>query len=173
MNGYPQNIVSLINQSLDLDQARIITSELLNKGLLGPHHPQLCLTSRPDAIDPLYDGAGMSVHPERDFSVLNPLFEGSVFHSLLSEISEPYGRVRLMYLEPRKSYSIHRDVSRRIHYAIETNPQANLLVEMDRFRMWKLHIPADGRGYKVNTTLPHTAINGGEVARIHLLINLI
>lgn len=78
-----------------------------------------------------------------------------------------------MYLEPRRSYSFHCDGSQRIHYAIQTNEQAFVFVEMDRLRMWRIHIPADGEGYMVNTTLNHTAINGGTQPRIHLLINLL
>ncbi len=70
-----------------------------------------------------------------------------------------------MNLAPKSCYSLHQDPTKRYHLVLKTNPQAFLIfAEAGLFP-----IPADGRLYQVDTRRPHTAMNGGEENRVHLV----
>lgn len=171
MIGIPRSIAKSTGVVLDVAKARLVVSQIVADGLLSGERPQLCLNSRKGSTDPLYEGAGLAIYPEEEFTEINRLFAGTIFEDILHECA-PIGRARLMFLEPRRSYSIHQDTEERIHFAIETNPQAILLVASDQHRMWRVHVPDDGMGYRINTRLPHSALNGGTEPRIHLLLNV-
>jgi hypothetical protein len=78
-------------------------------------------------------------------------------------------RTRIMTMEGRKCYSIHKDDNPRLHIALKTTNQA-------RFIFTKppeiIHIPADGHVWWVDTRNEHTAINGAIEPRVHLLMSL-
>ena len=78
------------------------------------------------------------------------------------------GRVRILKLKPRTSLSWHRDPEPRIHIPILTNPGALTVVEN-----FATNMPADGSVYFMNTIKYHTAINGGEEDRIHLVATIL
>jgi hypothetical protein len=89
-----------------------------------------------------------------------------VYDSLKSEFN--IGRVRLLKLKPNHSLSYHRDLEPRLHIPILTNPAA--LVIVDDFAC---NLKADGSVYFIDTTKYHTALNGGESDRIHMVITLL
>lgn len=172
MIDIPKAICTKVDFQVDLDSMIACVNRFVGT-LLSPENPQLCLTRRRGSNDPLYEGAGTARYPDEEFSILNDIFAGTEFERfhLLSPV--PLGRVRLMYLPPRQSYSFHKDTEPRLHVAIVTNPAAFLMVDAGKSKMWRIHIPADGKVYNVDTTLMHTAINGGLQPRIHLVANIL
>jgi hypothetical protein len=72
-----------------------------------------------------------------------------------------------MKLDPKKCYSFHHDADYRLHIAIETNPQCFLMFFTGQF----VNIPADGVVYFANTMKTHSAMNGGNAARYHLVFS--
>ncbi len=143
--------------------------------LLTPEDRQLCLTSRPGASVPLRDGVGWYDGSETDFSIFNEAFRGTIFEEFYENVPYRLGRVRLMMMPPRTSYSYHADKEPRLHVAIETNPNAYLLVDDDSgHRSWKIKVPANGGTYWVDTRRTHTAINtDAALERIHLVANVV
>ena len=77
------------------------------------------------------------------------------------------GRIRILLKEPRSTLSWHRDPEPRIHIPIYTNPGALFIVNHHC-----THLPADGSVYFTDTRGYHTALNGGEDSRTHLVATL-
>ena len=63
--------------------------------------------------------------------------------------------------------SWHRDPEPRIHIPIETNPGCLFIINHHL-----THLPADGSVYFTDTRGYHTAINGGEATRTHIVAAL-
>ena len=85
---------------------------------------------------------------------------------IINRIMEKYGmvRTRIMQSQPKTCLTIHRDLTKRIHIPIITNPGAIMVVD----NVAK-HMPADGSVWITNNTKYHNAFNGGEEDRIHLV----
>ncbi len=131
----------------------------------------ISVTSRRGAEQPLHDHIGWLPEGlrERDFTVINPEFRGTVIEALLERLPFAFGRTRLMRMPKKSCLSIHWDTSLRYHYAVITNPACYLIHldgEIGRFH----HVPADGYLYEMDARLTHTAINASRHARIHLVI---
>ena len=94
-------------------------------------------------------------------------YKGTYFEEIHIELSERWiiGRMRLLLLEPRTCLSYHRDPEPRLHMAVDTNPGAFLVVDNEQF-----NIPADGSVWFTDTTTYHSAYNGGEENRVHLVM---
>ena len=92
------------------------------------------------------------------------------FKNVYDTLSEHYklGRVRILRLDSRTSLSYHRDPEARLHIPIITNPGALMIVDKGAH-----HMKADGSVYYVDTTKYHTALNGGNEARIHLVATIL
>lgn len=96
------------------------------------------------------------------FFLTNPFFTNTVFDDVIKKYK--LFRTRLLWLNPRSCYSMHFDDSPRIHIPIFTNP--------DSFFVFKKGIVEHlevGKVYWVDTREVHTAINGGEHPRLHLV----
>ena len=78
------------------------------------------------------------------------------------------GRVRILKLDSRSSLSYHRDPEARLHIPIITNPGALMIVDKGAH-----HMKADGSVYYVDTTKYHTALNGGNEPRVHLVATIL
>ena len=109
---------------------------------------------------------------EKDFNKINEFFLNTDIERILNELKQDgydHGRVRLMKMKPKTVYSYHMDCEPRLHFALQTNPNAMMIVDDKVIR-----IPADGIGYWVDTTKLHTALNASkDEIRIHLVIDLI
>lgn len=130
---------------------------------------QLCITNPPGEND-FFKGIG-PLMTSKNFTVLNKFLNGQYIEKVYNTIKNDYpvGRVRIMLLPGQKCYSIHADVTKRIHIPIETNDQCMMIINDEVKRM-----PADGGAWLTNTTKPHTALNGNHVFnRIHLLFDLL
>lgn len=133
---------------------------------------QICVTSR--SGDDLFDGAG-SINSydanEWDFNKVNKQFLGTGIEGVLEGIESlgfTHGRVRIMNMLPKTTYSYHMDCEERMHFALKTNESNFFIVEDEVYR-----IPADGFGYQTNTVLRHTAVNSSFENRIHIVIPLL
>jgi hypothetical protein len=78
-------------------------------------------------------------------------------------------RTRIMTMEGRRCYSIHKDDNPRLHIALKTTNQAKFIFTQPAEI---IHIPADGHVWWVDTRNEHTAINGSLEPRVHLLMSL-
>ena len=103
------------------------------------------------------------------FTEFNPAFKGSYFEFVHQELVKrfPIGRMRVLGKTPYNCNSWHRDPEPRIHIPIISNPGALFVVNHH-----VTHLPADGSVYFCDTRGYHTALNGGEDQRVHIVAAL-
>jgi len=103
---------------------------------------------------------------EGAYSELCPEFAGTYFEHVLAELraATGIGRVRINLKQPFNANSWHRDPEPRLHIPIHTNPGCMFLVNH-----FCTHLPADGSTYFTDTRGYHSAFNGGDAPRIHLV----
>lgn len=76
------------------------------------------------------------------------------------------GRVRMLTMKPRSTYSLHHDPDAwRLHIPLITNPDAFMFVDG---KMW--HLPV-GQAYLVKVLDHHLALNAGTENRIHVVFD--
>jgi len=94
-------------------------------------------------------------------------FENTYFKKVYDTLTKKFklGRIRILLKEPRSTLSWHRDPEPRLHIPIITNPGSIMVIE----NVAK-HLPADGTVWITNNTKYHSAFNGGEESRIHLVV---
>ncbi len=107
--------------------------------------------------------------PEIDFSEFNPEFGGTYFEEVIGELKKrfPIGRTRLLSKGLYNCNSWHRDPEPRLHIPIVTNPGSLFIVNHH-----VTHLPADGSVYFTDTRGYHTALNGGDTQRVHIVAAL-
>ena len=106
---------------------------------------------------------------EEAFSEFVPRFKGTYFEELHRELIKrfPIGRMRVLSKGTYNCNSWHRDPEPRLHIPIVTNPGALFIVNHH-----VTHLPADGSVYFTDTRGYHTALNGGESHRVHVVAAL-
>ena len=103
------------------------------------------------------------------FSEFVPLFADTYFehvHQTLIQIA-PIGRMRVLSKGLYNCNSWHRDPEPRLHIPIISNPGSLFVVNHH-----VTHLPADGSVYFTDTRGYHTALNGGESHRVHIVAAL-
>ena len=132
-----------------------------DKDLVGRYYTRVDDSYEEIAKDELVD--------ESLFSELVDVFKGTYFETIHKELSAryPIGRVRILEKDSYNCNSWHRDPEPRIHIPIYTNPGALFVVNHHC-----THLPADGSVYFTDTRGYHTALNGGEHSRTHLVATL-
>ena len=107
---------------------------------------------------------------ETKYSKFEELLEDTYFRKVYDDMSRRFvmGRVRILRLGSRKCLSYHRDPEPRIHIPIISNPGSMMIVNN-----FATHMKADGSAYFMDTTKYHTALNGGEEERIHLVATVL
>lgn len=123
--------------------------------------------TRPDAS--YTEAERQSVIDETRYSEFVPQFANTYFREVYDTLSKSYrlGRVRLLKTTPRMSLSFHREPEPRLHIPIVTNPGAMMVINNHC-----THMPADGSVYFTDTRAYHSAFNGGEEDRVHLIATL-
>jgi len=103
------------------------------------------------------------------FTEFVPKFNDTYFHEVWSTLKElaPIGRVRVLSKGLYNCNSWHRDPEPRLHIPIISNPGSLFVVNHH-----VTHLPADGSVYFTDTRGYHTALNGGESHRVHLVAAL-
>lgn len=106
---------------------------------------------------------------ESEFTELVNVFKGSYFETVHKELMAryPIGRIRILKKDIYNCNSWHRDPEPRLHIPIYTNPGSLFIVNHHC-----THLPADGSVYFTDTRGYHTAFNGGETPRVHLVAAL-
>jgi len=107
---------------------------------------------------------------ESAYKIFQPILMDTYFKNVYDTLSQHFkiGRVRILKLNPRTSLSYHRDPENRLHIPIVTNPGALMIVNNQC-----VHMPANGSVYHMKTTEYHTALNGGDEPRIHLVATIL
>ncbi len=106
---------------------------------------------------------------EAQFSAFNPSYAGTYFEHVHTELTKrfPIGRMRVLSKGLYNCNSWHRDPEPRLHIPITTNPGSLFVVNHH-----VTHLPADGSVYFTDTRAYHTALNGGESHRVHIVAAL-
>lgn len=107
--------------------------------------------------------------PEDQFSEFNPQFSGTYFEEVVGELKKrfPIGRTRILSKGLYNCNSWHRDPEPRLHIPVVTNPGSLFIVNNH-----VTHLPADGSVYFTDTRGYHTALNGGDTHRVHIVAAL-
>ena len=103
------------------------------------------------------------------FTEIDPRFANTYFAYVDQELRKrfPIGRMRILSKGLFNCNSWHRDPEPRLHIPITTNPGSLFIVNHH-----VTHLPADGSVYFTDTRGYHTALNGGEYHRVHLVAAL-
>lgn len=103
------------------------------------------------------------------FTEFVPQFSHTYFHSVWETLKKlaPIGRMRVLSKGLYNCNSWHRDPEPRLHIPIISNPGSLFIVNHH-----VTHLPADGSVYFTDTRGYHTALNGGESHRVHIVAAL-
>lgn len=104
---------------------------------------------------------------DTEYKHLHKDLKGTSIADLIESLSA--FRSRIMIMQPRTCYSVHADITRRIHIPIVTDPQA--------WMVWPHHNTCKhlqaGKTYLTDTTKLHSFFNGSTVDRIHLVLGVL
>lgn len=92
-----------------------------------------------------------------------PLFDMPYINSILEEHN--LCRTRVMKMKPKTCYYWHKDSTKRLHIPIVTHEHCFLILENEG----RIHLPADGTAYVVDTTQHHSAMNCSKIDRTHIV----
>ena len=182
--------IERLSLHFDIDRLRAALEECLRRadfmgGMQDEGFAALPLTQRPGQTewtendlsgrywlrgdDRYVEEAREDLVPEIDFSEFNPDFAGTYFEHVHAELTRrfPIGRVRVLSKGLYNCNSWHRDPEPRLHIPILTNPGSLFVVNHH-----VTHLPADGSVYFTDTRCYHTALNGGESRRVHMVAAL-
>jgi len=100
---------------------------------------------------------------EKDFNVVQKTFKNTEFEKVINDFN--LVRSRVMLQKGTKCYSIHSDLTWRLHIPIETDDMCIFYFpdHKEHFHLEK------GKIYKVNTTERHTFVNASNEDRIHFI----
>lgn len=177
----PENVPSDIfrrdDSSFDVGLLRKDVDWVLTKVDWHPRESQISLQHSLEDENPWYsqvgsnwekvDGRWRIKQLDSDVCHLHPDLKGSYIEHVLGNLPFSPLRSRLMCMPPKKCYSVHKDTTSRWHMAITTDEHARFVFTEDQI---VLHIPADGHPYYLDTTREHTALNGSDRDRIHLVM---
>lgn len=142
----------------DLD---LIKSELKS---LPDYKAQLYLQGDTADMDPFEPTIGQNYlmvdQTESDYCI--PLFDVPYINSIMHE--RGLVRTRVMKMKPKTCYYWHQDHTKRLHIPVITHEHCFLLLEDER-----VHLPADGNSYIIDTTKMHTALNCSKIDRVHIV----
>lgn len=130
---------------------------------------QICLQT--GGVDDWYEGTGSMPQGENleQYDEIHPSLKGTWWESFIRDFPYHISRTRIARILPRRCYSVHKDFHRTLHIAIHTNPKSYFLF-IDHQKL--IHIEEDGHIWYVDTKHSHTAFNGGDQSRIHLMMRV-
>ena len=174
------------------DTLLVELTELLNSNVLSwGEQNQICLNSISGFENDFHKGAGSLIYDwdnskidtangvdsianllkkteqlyESDFTLICNQFKGTTFETVYNMLSQYFvlGRVRLMRLHPKTCLSWHNDDTPRLHFPILTQEGCMMVIEDEA-----MHLPKN-KWCMTDTTKKHTALNGSNTSRIHLV----
>jgi len=103
------------------------------------------------------------------FTEFVPAFRDTYFQYVWESLKQvaPIGRMRVLSKGLYNCNSWHRDPEPRLHIPVISNPGSLFIVNHH-----VTHLPADGSVYFTDTRGYHTALNGGESHRVHIVAAL-
>lgn len=106
---------------------------------------------------------------ESDFTEVCDVFKGTAFENIYYGLTQKYevGRVRIMIMEPSTCLTWHGDTEERIHYPIKTQEGCFMVIENEVKHL------KQNKWYYTKTLKKHTAFNGSNEQRIHLVANIL
>lgn len=130
---------------------------------------QICLQT--GGVDDWYEGTGAMINGEdlSKFDQVHPKLVGTWWESFFENLPYKVSRSRIARLLPRRCYSIHKDFHRTLHITLHTNPRSYFLF-IDEQKL--IHVEQDGHIYYMDTKRVHTAFNGGNNSRFHLMMRV-
>lgn len=170
-------MVQKLHFTFDLQKIRAEVDFLLNNVDLAQRQvKQILLTCPENSTDYDFYGTGKiydATHkkyiiPQDSFRIFNPRLQSSYLEHIWKNFPYPVGRVRMMILEQKHSYSLHRDAEPRFHIAVNTHPDCYLIYR--DAPQW-YHIPSDSHLYRVEAHSIHSALNCSEQRRVHLVFD--
>ena len=118
-------------------------------------------------INKVIDGIGSTDNYKNysilNYNVLNNFFNNTIVEKIIKDHN--LYRSRLLQLNYKECYSVHKDLEKRIHIPIKTNPKSFMVFPEDN-EVFHLE---EGNVYLVDTTHYHTYLNGAREARIHFV----
>lgn len=103
---------------------------------------------------------------EHLYTFVNERLKGSKLEELIIKYNA--FRTRIMVMPPKQCYSVHADPTPRLHIPIITNSQSWMvwpyLNACEQMRV--------GNVYWADTTKHHSFLNGGDTARIHIVMGI-
>lgn len=158
-------IQTLYNLDNFNDLVTEVTSIIETAG--GKENQIMCQSLDPN-VDNWYTGIGrtseLHVQDETAYKYINPTLKNSILANIIQK-HNAY-RTRIMIMQGRACYSVHADMTKRIHIPIITNNQA--------WMIWPHHSACyhlvPGYAYLTDTTQEHTFINGSLEKRIHIVM---
>ena len=144
------------------------------------HQAQFAIQSRKDSDDPYYESCGPQPHlnkeykgyilTEGSYDTTNEMFKDTYFENILNMFPFPVCRVRFVRLSSKACYRFHRDMTYKFHIPLVTNP-SNVMIWPEQSHRIIVHMPADGHIYFTETAISHTALNGGQDYRYHIVVS--
>lgn len=128
-----------------------------------------------DGVGSLYDAPSKSfINTTDDFSKPNEKLIGTYVEQVIHEVEDvaqgdgvKIGRIRLMRLQPRTCYTLHKDPEEfRYHIPLITSWKSFFAVDDIIYRMEKA-----GHLYKFKTSAFHTAVNASKIYRLHIVFD--
>lgn len=144
------------------------------------HQAQFAIQSRKDSDDPYYESCGPQPNLNKEFKgyiltegsydTTNEMFKDTYFENILKMFPFPVCRVRFVRLSSKACYRFHRDMTYKFHIPLVTNP-SNVMIWPEQSHRIIIHMPADGHIYFTETAISHTALNGGQDFRYHIVVS--
>jgi hypothetical protein len=158
----------LLENISDLEDLAAEVTKLIDE--IGLKENQAVCQKLFDGPDDWFTGIGslleLEEKEEKKYHVIQDKLKGSLIEKYINKYRG--FRTRIMALPPKRCYSIHRDLSYRIHIPIIGNIDQSLMIWPDDQICAKL-VP--GGVYLTNTTKSHTFVNGDqEMTRIHIVM---
>lgn len=163
-------LVETLDQISNIEKLVQEVSELISK--VAAETSQIsCQMSTPESENYL-ESTGSLSNLENKLEAAYQFIPQSLKDTEIAKIIQHYKgyRARIMRMEPRKCYSVHRDIFKRIHVPIVTNEQCWMIWPYEN---GCFHLE-QGFAYLTDTTQAHTFINGHDSQiRIHLVMSII
>jgi hypothetical protein len=93
-------------------------------------------------------------------------FQNTVWHDILSTLTQDIGQARIIKLDPATCYHCHADIDDRYHLNLQG--EQCYLVDLDEQKMHK--IEDDGIWYSMDASRIHSAVNFGRYARYQIVV---